>query len=71
MILFVGLVLALMAGFVGMATAQETDWSALIEQAKPAVVWIVVETSEGIPAASGALIYPVGEGCATIGRRKK
>jgi len=59
-ILFAGLVLALVVGFVGTATAQEADWSALIMQAKPAVVWIVVETSEGPFAGSGAIISPNG-----------
>jgi len=58
--LSVGLVLAIMAAFVGMATAQDTDWSTLIEQAKSAVVWIVVETSEGTSAGSGAIISPDG-----------
>ena len=59
-ILFVGLVIALVAAFVGTATAQGTDWSTLIEQAKPAVVWIIVETSEGTFAGSGAIISPNG-----------
>ena len=59
-ILFVGLALALMMAFVATATAQNTDWSTLIERAKPAVVWIVVETSEGTFAGSGAIISPNG-----------
>ena len=59
-ILFVGLVVALMAAFMATATTQATDWSTLIERAKPAVVWIVVETSEGTFAGSGAIISPDG-----------
>lgn len=44
----------------GLGVAQTTDWSALIEAAKPAVVWIVVETSDGTSAGSGAIISPDG-----------
>jgi len=55
-ILFVGLVLALVVGFVGTATAQEADWSTLIEQAKSAVV--LIETDKG--SGSGTIISPNG-----------
>ena len=58
----IGLALLVVALFTAQAPtlAQEADWSGLIEQAKPAVVWIVVETSEGTSAGSGALISPNG-----------
>jgi formylglycine-generating enzyme required for sulfatase activity len=51
--------LAVVAGGAA-ALAQTTDWSALIEAAKPAVAWILVETSEGTAAGSGAIISPDG-----------
>ena len=55
-----GLALALIAiaVLVGqiVSLGEETDWSVLIEQAKSAVVWIVVETSEGTSAGSGTII---------------
>ncbi len=40
--------------------ASDVDWSGLIEQAEPAVVWILAETSEGTAAGSGTLISPDG-----------
>jgi len=42
------------------ALAQTTDWSALIEAAKPAVAWIQAETAEGTKAGTGAIISPDG-----------
>jgi S1-C subfamily serine protease len=51
--------LAVAAGGVA-ALAQTTDWSALIEAAKPAVAWIQAETAEGTKAGTGAIISPDG-----------
>jgi hypothetical protein len=46
----VGLVLvAFFASVFLPALAQTTDWASLIQAAKPAVVWILAETSEGVP----------------------
>jgi formylglycine-generating enzyme required for sulfatase activity/S1-C subfamily serine protease len=42
------------------AWGQTTDWPALIQAARPAVVWILAETSEGTAAGSGAIISPDG-----------
>jgi Trypsin-like serine proteases, typically periplasmic, contain C-terminal PDZ domain len=57
----VGLVLgALFASVFLPALAQTTDWASLIQAAKPAVVWILVETPEGVSAGSGAIISPDG-----------
>jgi parallel beta-helix repeat protein len=57
----VGLVLvALFANVFLPALAQTTDWASLIQAAKPAVVWILAETPEGVSAGSGAIISPDG-----------
>jgi hypothetical protein len=57
----VGLVLvALFASVFLPALAQTTDWASLIQAAKPAVVWILAETPEGVSAGSGAIISPDG-----------
>lgn len=40
--------------------AQATDWPSLIQAAKPAVVWIQVETRQGTAFGSGALVSPDG-----------
>lgn len=56
-----GFVLSLaVAWYAGPASAQTTNWPALIQAAKPAVVWILAETAEGTAAGSGAIISPDG-----------
>ncbi|MCX7844447.1 MAG: S1C family serine protease [Candidatus Bipolaricaulota bacterium] len=40
--------------------AQATDWPSLIQAAKPAVVWIQVETRQGTAFGSGAFVSPDG-----------
>jgi len=59
-ILVVVLVLVGLLLGAGLGVAQTTDWSVLIEAAKPAVTWIVVETSDGTSVGSGAIISPDG-----------
>jgi WD40 repeat protein/V8-like Glu-specific endopeptidase len=49
-----------MACCAGTAWGQTTNWPALIQAAKPAVVWILAETSEGTAAGSGTIISPDG-----------
>ena len=49
-----------LAGYGLAAVGQTTDWSVLIEAAKPAVTWIRAETAKGTSAGTGALISPDG-----------
>jgi parallel beta-helix repeat protein len=56
----VGLVLVGLFAAFWPAFAQTTDWASLIQAAKPAVVWILAETPEGVSAGSGAIISPDG-----------
>jgi len=58
-LLILSLWLAMMCGN-ETAWAQTTDWSLLIEAAKPAVTWIRAETANGTSAGTGALISPDG-----------
>jgi len=56
-----GVLVALAVAASGVAAlAQSTDWSPLIEAAKPAVAWIQAETAEGTKAGTGAIISPDG-----------
>jgi len=58
-VLILGVSLA-MACCTRTAWGQTTNWPALIQAAKPAVAWILAETSEGTKAGSGAIISPDG-----------
>lgn len=60
-ILDVVLALALLAaGCAVPVSGQGTNWPALIQAAKPAVVWILAETPEGTATGSGAIVSPDG-----------
>ena len=54
------IVMSLVPAVGALAATREPDWSGLIEQARSAAVWIVVDTSEGVSAGSGTLISPNG-----------
>lgn len=57
------LFLTLVAGvlpFSSSVAAQTTDWSAIIRAVRPAVVWILAETKDGVGAGTGAIISADG-----------
>lgn len=56
------LLVAALASFLlpSTAVAQTTDWQAVIRAARPAVVWILVETVKGVSAGSGTIVSADG-----------